>query len=260
MNTANYLNLILSGYFKNPDTLKRFLTRAQKIEKRDNLITEDEFYDNCKDVVLTLKKDIYFKYNNHKSELLKVLSFKKSKEIDITETQKQYNTNDLSHFTINLLHKTDNKFGGFLQYSEIIFIENSIKQLVLKNEVKELFESQQTKIIKPDEVKKELKDFFNSDIKPETIKLIEDKFRTLIGKRLAYLIYLLDVEFDMINYSLKSNNNSRKHFVESLKNEKIKMQGVNYYFTTYTTKLKSPDFDKDNDFIKIKKALSNSIK
>ena len=135
MSTANYLNLIFSGYFKNPNTLKRYLIRNQKIEERNNFITEDEFYDNCKDVLLKLKEDIYFQYNNRKSELLKVLDFKKHKGIDTIETQKQYDTIDLSHFTINLYSITNQKIKAHLSYSEIEFVENTINQLVQKDEL-----------------------------------------------------------------------------------------------------------------------------
>tara|TARA_R110000782_G_C14538902_1_gene383496 strand:+ start:52 stop:462 length:411 start_codon:yes stop_codon:yes gene_type:complete len=135
MSTTNYLNLILSGYCKNPDTLKGYLIRNQKIEERDNFITEDEFYDNCKDVVLKLKEDIYFQYNNRKSEILEVLDFKKHKRIDTIETQKQYDTNDLSHFTINLCSITNQEIYGHLSYSDIEFIENTINQLVQKDEL-----------------------------------------------------------------------------------------------------------------------------
>ena len=150
MSTTNYLNLIFSGYFKNPNTLKRYLIRNQKIEERNNFITEDEFYDNCKDVLLKLKEDIYFQYNNRKSELLKVLDFKKHKGIDTIETQKQYDTNDLSHFTINLYSITNQKIKAYLSYSEIEFVENTINQLVQKDEHNE---PQQKETKNPDEVK-----------------------------------------------------------------------------------------------------------
>ena len=153
MNTTNYLNLIFSGYFKNPNTLKRYLIRNQKIEERDNFITEDEFYDNCKDVVLKLKEDIYFQYNNRKSELLEVLDLKKHKGIDTIETQKQYDTNDLSHFTINLYSITNQKIKAYLSYSDIEFVENTINQLVQKDEHNE---PQQKETKNPNEVKKEL--------------------------------------------------------------------------------------------------------
>ena len=129
MSTANYLNLIFSGYFKNPNTLKRYLIRNQKIEERNNFITEDEFYDNCKDVLLKLKEDIYFQYKNRKSELLKVLDFKKHKGIDTIETQKQYDTIDLSHFTINLYSITNQKIKAHLSYSDIEFIEQTIEHI-----------------------------------------------------------------------------------------------------------------------------------
>lgn len=129
----------------------------------------------------------------------------------------------------------------------------------LKRKKEEVKQPQQTETIKPDEVKKDFKDFFNPDIEIKTINSIQTNFKDSIGKKMAFLIYLLDTEFKIINYSLNGKNDSRKHFVKSLKNIETKMQGINKYFEANSTNLNIHKFEDDNDYKKIKDFLTKTI-
>lgn len=125
---------------------------------------------------------------------------------------------------------------------------------------RKIAEPQQAETNKPDEIKKEFKDFFIKDLSIEIINEIQEDFSSLIGKRMAYLIYLLDVEFKVIEYALKGKNDSRKHFVEALKDTTVKMQGIDKHFETFTSNLKFNDYTSDNEYIKIKEKLTKAIK
>ena len=114
----------------------------------------------------------------------------------------------------------------------------------------------QTKPIKP---KKEFKDFFNPNVKIETIENIQKEFEEYDNKKMAYLIYLLHKEFYLINYSVNSRDMSRKHFVESLLNKEIVMQGINKCFQTNDVELCINGYRKDNDYISTEEKLSKTI-
>jgi hypothetical protein len=115
----------------------------------------------------------------------------------------------------------------------------------------------QAKPIKP---KKEFKEFFNTDINIEVIEKIQNDFKDSIGKNMAFLIYLLHKEFKVINYSVNSRNESRKHFVTSLKGIDFRMAGVDKYFELNDVKLNIKQFEKDNDYINTKEKLLKAIK
>lgn len=119
---------------------------------------------------------------------------------------------------------------------------------------------QQPKTKKPDEVKKEFKDFFNPDVKIETITIIQNEFKEYYGKKMAVLIYLLETEFKVILYSLDSKTDGRKHLVDSLNNSKPNMQPINKCFVTHSYKLDINNFENDKDFKNIKEKLLKTIK
>jgi hypothetical protein len=74
-------------------------------------------------------------------------------------------------------------------------------------------------------------DFF-IETTPEKIESIKNQYRNLTnGKSLAYLIYLLQNEFKIINYSLRGSADSRKQFIKSLTGIQYKStEFVNKYF------------------------------
>lgn len=109
-------------------------------------------------------------------------------------------------------------------------------------------------------IKKQFKDFFYSDTKLEIIKSIQNNYKDEKGKKMAYLIYLLDKEFKIIKYTLDDKNCSRKHFVESLVNKEITMSGINKVFETHSTDLRNSKYYNDNAFINLKRELTDIIK
>lgn len=102
--------------------------------------------------------------------------------------------------------------------------------------------------------KKDFKDFFKEHINIDKIEVIQKKYKDFDGKKMAYVIYLLHKEFNVINYSLNSRVESRKHFVFALyKKDNInKMEGINRYFNPSDITLLAPDYSKDNDYTTIK--------
>lgn len=119
---------------------------------------------------------------------------------------------------------------------------------------------QQTEAVNPDEVKKELKDFFNTNVNVNVIQSIQKEFKDYKGKKMAHLIYLLHKDFKIINYSLNSRNESRKHFVSLLKGTDFRMAGIDKYFELSDVKLENPKFEIDPDYIDIKEKLLKTIK
>jgi hypothetical protein len=71
---------------------------------------------------------------------------------------------------------------------------------------------------------------------------------------MAYVIFLLHKEFEIINYSTNSRVESRKHFVCALieKDNTNIMAGINKCFNLNDITLLTNDYLKDNDYTTIK--------
>lgn len=131
MESTNYLNMMLSGYFKNPDLLKLHLIRNQQLAERDNFVNLIEFYDNCNKTINDVKNKILNLYNNQKNELYSVLSVYKTKNKDTSEIQKEIDYLKPDNFGIPLFTLTNQQFTGHLYYKDIEFIENTLKQIFI---------------------------------------------------------------------------------------------------------------------------------
>jgi hypothetical protein len=119
-------------------------------------------------------------------------------------------------------------------------------------------EPQQNETVKnPDEVKKskDFKDFFNSNVSDEVIEKIKEEFKDYYGKNMAYLIYLLNIEFKLITYYLESKTDSRKHFVYSLNKSNPKMQGINECFNYRDYTLENSNWLTHKNLLTIKDKL-----
>ena len=198
----------------------RFLERQQQVFEKKYLIPRNEFYEKC----------------------LKSLNIKLT-ELNRQEYRVLNNISDMGTPPDPLL---------FLEYMKWDIKSKSLQ-------TNKTPEPQQDKNIKTDEVIKEFKDFFIPDVKIETINNIQTNYKDLIGKKMAFLIYLLETEFKIINYSLNGKNDSRKHFVKSLKSIDTKMQGINKHFEANSTNLSIHKFENDNDYKKIKDFLTKTI-
>lgn len=150
--------------------------------------------------------------------------------------------------------------NGNIEHKEIPIKIHKVYVSYLEKQTKEIDKPKiETKV---NEVKnpKQLKDFFNSNIDSEVIEEIQNYFKDYNGKKMAYLIYLLDQEFKIINYSLNGKNDSRKHFAQALTKRNLKMQGINKYFETFYRKLASMENRKDNTYTDIEEKLTKTIK
>jgi hypothetical protein len=139
------------------------------------------------------------------------------------------------------------------------FLEKRLLEITARNQPAAVKPSEVKTQTKPIKQKKEFKDFFNPDVKIEIIQEIQNEFKGYDNKKMAYLIYLLHKDFNLINYNVNSRDMSRKHFVESLLNTGVKMQGINKCFQANDVELCINDYLKDNDYIQIKKILSKTI-
>jgi len=128
---------MLSGYFKNPDLLKIYLIRNQQIAERDNFLSLVEFYDNCNITLENVKKQISELYNDRKKELYLILSDQKIKNKDTSYIQKEIDFLKPDNFQIPLFFITNQQFRGHLSYSDIEFIENTIRQIFVYVDSKE---------------------------------------------------------------------------------------------------------------------------
>jgi hypothetical protein len=137
------------------------------------------------------------------------------------------------------------------------FCRRQIRIIEVENEYK----PQQNEFAKdkPIKLKKEFNSFFKADTKPEIIEKIQINFKNNIGKKMAYLIYLLETDLKIITYSLNGKDDSRKHFVESLVNKTVSMQGINKCFVSHAYELDIKKFEKDNDYVTTKEKLLKTI-
>ena len=129
MSSINYLNIMLLGYFKNPDTLKIHLIRNQKIIEKESFLTLVEFYQNCNLVIKDLEQQFYNIYYKRKDQLYFLLSKQKTEKRDTINIQKDINNLNLYDFGIPLLTITNNQYKGHLYYKDFEFISNTVKEL-----------------------------------------------------------------------------------------------------------------------------------
>jgi hypothetical protein len=152
--------------------------------------------------------------------------------------------------------------GGVFYKCWLLILDNPLlfKTFFLENERTNTLRQPAFEAVKPDEVKKEFKDFFNTDVNVNVIQSIQKEFKDYKGKKMAHLIYLLHKDFKIISYSLNSRNESRKHFVSLLKGTDFRMAGIDNYFELSDVKLENPKFEVDPDYIDIKEKLLKTIK
>lgn len=109
----------------------------------------------------------------------------------------------------------------------------------------------------PNLPKKTLKNFFTDEVNTDIIETIQDDFKDYEGKRLAMLLHRL-VDLKWVSYLPHSKTESRKHFVELLKNEKCNLSYVNRILSD-ANELKKHSTD-DPDYIDIKKKIAKALK
>lgn len=166
-------------------------------------------------------------------------------------------------FVYSKLNDTDKKELKLDFIDQLNQYKNNQVHTKFKDAISNLIDSiekpQQIETGKPDEVKKEFKAFFKSDVNFNVIESIKTEFKDYEGKKMAILIYLLENEFKLISYSLDSKTDSRKHLVDSLNNSKPNMQPINKCFVTHSYELDITKLEKDKDYINIKEKLLKTI-
>jgi hypothetical protein len=255
MELNDYLRITIKGLAEDSKNLKQYFIRNQKIYERDNFVKAEEFYSKLNIVISDLKTRCKKRYYENKKELYLVLELKEAKNENTKEIQKEINETKPSQFPLNLLHLTDGYFKGFLNYSDIEYIESVVTEILDKE------------TDKPDDIndkveksKKTLKAFFNPEVDINIIEKIQNDFKGYKGKKMAFLIYLLHKKFKIISYSINSRSESRKHFVSSLKGCDFRMSGIDKFFEPNDVEIKIYQFEKDNDFTDIEEILSKTIK
>lgn len=255
-------------FFNNYESLTE-TTKSKKLKKLSNNFDLN--------ILVSLWND-YNKYLESKgSSIINNFDFVQLEEIEstiqvnlISNLKTLYLENDIlkwkKYRTGNF---TDSEVFANIELKEKINYQISqAYELLMKSKETTTAQPQQKEIVNTDEVikiklskpKKDFKDFFNVDINISVVEKIQKEFKDYDNKKMAYLIYLLHKEFNLINYSVNSRDLSRKHFVESLIGKSIKMQGVNKWFEVNDVKLKISDYHKDNDYITIKEKLEKTIK
>ena len=231
--------------------LNSYLEKSEDFEESDFIESEQKYFNSCYNSVDQIFYNNSFVDWSELKDEIGTQEFYDMKPKPDTLTSK-YITNNPNEE--ERLQKTFSLITAFLNKKEDIH-SKKIEHPQFEPAIIEVVKTQ-TKPIKP---KKEFKDFFNSDVKIETIENIQKEFEEYDNKKMAYLIYLLHKEFDLINYSVNSRDMSRKHFVESLLNKEIVMQGINKCFQTNDVELCINGYHKDNDYISTKEKLSKTI-
>lgn len=107
-----------------------------------------------------------------------------------------------------------------------------------------------------------LSDFLIKKSDLEKLIQIQNNFIHYEGKRMAILIYFLQVEYKIISTISNSKTHSRKKFIQLFKNDSsfIKFQATNKYLDPYSGELNlSTNNDLDADYIDIKEKLTKII-
>lgn len=162
----------------------------------------------------------------------------------------------------NSLMRRKNYFQqlAYVQYLEERRIELTQPQIPEPKPFDLLNTSTVEKSQKPKPQGKTLKQFFIEEIDPEIISTLQIKYKDLYGKNMAYLIYLLHKEFNLINYSLRGRKDSRKRFVNEFTGKNINnIEGINKIFNSNDITIGIDKYHKDNDYITIQNEIQTIL-
>lgn len=173
MNLNNYLNILIKGVIEDPKSLKQYLIRTQKISERDSFVLIDEFYSKLNLVIDDLKAKCNKRYLDRKNDLYIILNLKKANKENTIDIENEMNTDTLEKFPLNLMHLTEGGFRGFLNYSNIEYMERVVLEILNDKFNDEPMELQQEEKNELDEVEKEL---YNNIFIGNAIYLFESYF------------------------------------------------------------------------------------
>lgn len=163
---------------------------------------------------------------------------------------------------------TDGRYFAFnmKEYpEEILMFKKAIE--VLEERIKHSTASEVPKIEKNPEQSEKISvstivDFLNDKTNNKLLREIQSNFKHFEGKRLAILIYLLQVENKIISIISNSNTHSRKHFIQLFKEDNSfdKFQAVNKYIDPFSNELNLPTLkESDADYMNIKEKLTKIL-
>jgi hypothetical protein len=239
----------LSEYKKDfNESLIKYQSIYFDAEKSDFITSEISTYRICIDIAHYIDKNYLAIISSYDVESLSFPTPEKFQVISIEYSNINFNTIAKNIITLGNLSTNQSITQRILSFNKIISF--------LETERAELKTNTKTEV-----TKKYFKDFFKESISDSKIQAIQNKYKELNGKKMAYVIYLLHKEFEIINYSIKSHIESRKHFVFALiekENTRI-MEGINKCFNPYDITLLTNDYLNDNDYITIKKEIQTIL-
>jgi hypothetical protein len=222
----DYIEIMLRGYTNENDQNflgKYFIREFKKAEKEHYDL--EEFFTGLLKGIDTLKNEYQIKLFKRKNELYLMLEaaengtgkYANNENLTIEDNHKktiEYCKNELSsiglgYSTINLLHFTNSRFIGHLQYSEVEFIGNGIAKAYSV-----LSEPKQPEDVKPDEVlKNEFDKVFKNDIGFTIFTKMFELYKTENTHlaNFSFLFYAMEKDFLVC---------SQTDFVKFLENDK----------------------------------------
>lgn len=203
----DYIEIMLRGYTNENDQNflgKYFIREFRKAEKEHYDL--EEFFTGLLKGIDTLKNEYQIKLFKRQNELylmleaaengtlkygeLKSESAEERRKKTIEYCKNELTSIGLGYSKINLLHFTNSRFIGHLQYSEVEFIGNGIAKAY-----RLLNEPQQIETVKPKKLKKTLFEFIHKiEDKKAFKKDLKEQFPTEIGKSIKAIIDILSKE------------------------------------------------------------------
>lgn len=256
----SYLRELQSVNNYKESILKKILLDYYKFTMTDPKLQVIQDYSNKKDIFHHIDfKDFGFINLNYNYETLIIndlqisnVNLNSESNRDYFISNNEYEVRELNYFA----HRSQvivNKLCIYFNINSIHELEIFISNLENKKiETTQVQPVENKKVVS----KKEFKDFFLDGVTNKQIEKIKKEFKDYKGKKMAYLIFILESDLKVISYSPKGVNDSRKHFVEALVDKKIDMQGINKNFEAYQSILNTNNYRSDIDFKNIKDKLN----
>lgn len=129
MKELQILDIVLNGILKNELHLKNYLIRIQKELENKNFVSEYEFFQKCRDVLIQLESNIEIQFTDRKKKLQQTIELLKSKNNPFKKELKASENLSLDSFYINLSIYTKGKYEGELWLSQINYIKKCIDEI-----------------------------------------------------------------------------------------------------------------------------------
>lgn len=213
----NYLDL--SHYDQKKSNYESELKRLQELALNDFLNLSDDQINRHLKRIKKVNENFKKFWSIYKEQ------FKRFRDGELNNTDLE-----LSIFSLFIVDKHD---AGFISEDFMFDLHDAImfKHGFLENfnfQINDILEPQQSdKSKQEDEKATTLRDFFANDVKDETIRKLQDEFKSYVGKKMAIVIYELS-RLGKIHIIHNGYKKSRKSFVNLFKQSDIKnIYGIN---------------------------------